>query len=136
MLITIFPIAGSPFGLVLSAATDADTATPETGRPGPAQFAPAGVCIRVEVPQGPDLRHDPLRHQRAPIVRAAAIAPEPIASFRTVDVRGSETPPGRRAGTASGTLLFPCSRSQASSWTRRCVSFPGPGPVMAETAVL
>jgi hypothetical protein len=37
-----------------------------------------------------DLRHDPLRQERAPMVRATAIAPEPIASFRAVDVRGSE----------------------------------------------
>jgi hypothetical protein len=40
----------------------------------------------------PDLRHDPLREQRAPILRATAIAAKPMTSFGTVDVRGSETP--------------------------------------------
>jgi hypothetical protein len=35
----------------------------------------------LTLPGGPDLRHDPLRGQRAAVVRAAAIAPEPIASF-------------------------------------------------------
>ena len=34
----------------------------------------------------PDLRHDPLRDQRAPMVRATAIAPEPVASSSAVDV--------------------------------------------------
>ena len=39
---------------------------------------PRQVAVR------PDPRHDPLREHRAPLVRAPAIAPEPIASFRAV----------------------------------------------------
>src|SRR5262249_7669289 len=45
MLITIFPIAGSPCWLVLSAITDADTAASGTGRPRAAQFALRPVSI-------------------------------------------------------------------------------------------
>ena len=39
----------------------------------------------------PYMRHDQPRKQCAPTVRATAITPDPIASFRAVDVRGSET---------------------------------------------
>ena len=49
--------------------------------------APTGIrhgtgLYRPHPRRRPDLRHDPLRQQRAPVVRAAAIAPEPVASFR------------------------------------------------------
>jgi hypothetical protein len=40
------------------------------------------------------------------MVRAAAIAPEPIASFRAVDVRGSETHTGGCAGAARSNVLL------------------------------
>ena len=51
---------------------------------------PRGRPLRPHPHRRTDLRHDPLRKQRAPVVRATAIAPEPIASFRALDVRGSE----------------------------------------------
>ena len=56
----------------------------------PYRHQPRGRPLRPYPHRRPDLRHDPLRQQRAPMVRATAIAPEPIASFRAVDVRGSE----------------------------------------------
>src|SRR5262249_59551443 len=48
--------------------------------------APTGIChggrpLRPHSHRRTDLRHDPLRKQCAPMVRATAIAPEPITSF-------------------------------------------------------
>jgi RNA polymerase sigma factor (sigma-70 family) len=43
--------------------------------------APRDRPVRPHPGRRPDLRHDPLREQRAPVVRAAAITPEPIASY-------------------------------------------------------
>ena len=76
--------------------------------------APTGIrhgigLYRPHPHRRPDLRHDPLRQQRAPMVRAAAIAPEPIANFRGVDVCGSETDTG---GCATRPLCPPCSATQ------------------------
>jgi FAD binding domain len=45
--------------------------------------------LRPHPHQQPNLRHDALRQQRAAMVRATAIAPEPIANFGAVDVRRS-----------------------------------------------
>ncbi len=51
-----------------------------------------GVGLFVLDPhRRPDLRHDPLREQRAPMVRATAIAPEPIASIQTRSADWSNT---------------------------------------------
>jgi RNA polymerase sigma-70 factor (TIGR02960 family) len=46
----------------------------------PWRHPPRGRPHRPHPQRRPDLRHDPLRQQRAPMVRAAAIAPKPIAS--------------------------------------------------------
>jgi hypothetical protein len=73
----------------LSATTDADTATPETGRPAPND----GMCAQRDTP----------RQAWRYSYHHAALSVWLFASF---------------------------------GWTRGCVSFPGPGPVMAETAVL
>ena len=46
----------------------------------PRRHQPRDRTLRPDPHRRPDLRHDPLREQRPPIVRATAIAPEPIAS--------------------------------------------------------
>ena len=48
----------------------------------PDRHPPRDRPLRPHPHRRPDLRHDPLREQRAPMVRATAIAPEPIAGFR------------------------------------------------------
>ena len=45
---------------------------------------PRGRPLRPRPRRRPDPRHDPLREQRAPVVRATAIAPWPIVRFRRV----------------------------------------------------
>ena len=47
---------------------------------GPDRHPPRDRPLRPHPRRRPDLLHDPLREQRAPMVRAAAIAPEPVAS--------------------------------------------------------
>src|SRR5262249_28144526 len=77
---------------------------PQVRPRGDASQRPAGVRCLPTIPQrrpprhrpvrphpqwGTDLRHDPLRQQRAPLVRAAAIAPGPLAGrWRYRDARG------------------------------------------------
>jgi RNA polymerase sigma-70 factor (TIGR02960 family) len=56
----------------------------------PRRHRPRGQPHRPHPHRRPDLRHDPLRERRVPMVRATAIAPEPVASFRTADLRRSE----------------------------------------------
>ena len=68
--------------------------------------APTGIrhgtgLLRPHPHRRPDLRHDPLRQQRAPVVRAAAIAPEPIASFRR-DSPLAQSGTGLRDGSLCG----------------------------------
>ena len=55
----------------------------------PRRHPPRDRPLRPHPRRRPDLRHDPLREQRAPMVRAAAIAPEPIASFQTMELRAA-----------------------------------------------
>ena len=52
----------------------------------PYRHPPRDRPVRPDPHRRPDLRPDPLREQRAPMVRATTIAPEPIASFGEVDV--------------------------------------------------
>src|SRR5262249_57395259 len=57
--------------------------------------APVGISHRagLYVLSGrPDLRPDPLRQQRAPPIRAAAIAPEPIAARPTATTGSTPLP--------------------------------------------
>ena len=73
---------------MLGSFADAEDAVQETmlaarvrgisARPG--RNPPRGRLLRAHPCRRPDLRHDPLRGQRAAVVRATAIAPEPIAS--------------------------------------------------------
>src|SRR5262249_27936757 len=46
----------------------------------PGRNPPRDRLLRAHPCRRPDLRHDPLRGQRAAVVRAAALTPEPIAS--------------------------------------------------------
>ena len=46
--------------------------------------------VRPHPRRRPDLRHDPLREQRAPMVRATAIAPGPVASQELVAADGGK----------------------------------------------
>ena len=48
----------------------------------PYRHSPRDRPARPHPHRRPDLRHDPLRQQRAPMVRAAAITPKPIGGFR------------------------------------------------------
>jgi DNA-directed RNA polymerase specialized sigma24 family protein len=53
----------------------------------PPQASATDPACRPHPHRRPHLRLHPIRKQRAPIVRATAIAPEPITSFRAVEVR-------------------------------------------------
>ena len=63
----------------------------------PRRHPPRDRPVRADPGRRPDLRHDPLRGQRAAMVRATAIAPEPVAAlpggwslpFQPAEVRGS-----------------------------------------------
>ena len=62
----------------------------------PDRHQPRGRPLRPHPRRRPDLRHDPLRQQRAPMVRATAIAPKPIAGFRSKSSRPSPDSPVTR----------------------------------------
>ena len=64
----------------------------------PDRHPPRDRPVRPHPHRRPDLRHDPLREQRAPLVRAAALAPEPVASFPP---GGCAQQPGHHAGDRS-----------------------------------
>ena len=72
----------------------------------PGRNPPRDRLLRAHPCRRPDLRHDPLRGQRAAVVRATAIAPEPIAS----------TGPWRG-----------CTRRTSSSASAGCARGCGPG---------
>jgi hypothetical protein len=85
-----------------------------------------GMGLYVLAPR-PDLRHDPLRC--AHMVRATAIAPEPIASFRAVDVRGSETHTGGCPGAVpTSNVLFRCDGPRRPVRNRRLEGRLDPAP--------
>src|SRR5262249_701876 len=75
----------------------------------PYRHPPRGWPLRPHPHWRPDLRHDPLRKQRAPMVRATAIAPQPIAR------RGTESCPNFPLGADHGQfgseagVMFECS---------------------------
>ena len=93
----------------------------------PGRHPPRDRLLRAHPCRRPDLRHDPLRGQRAAVVRAAAITPEPVAGLRAVKVSSREnTPwrichcgsaecgrPGMRVGTSTGPTFDPADSTRA-----------------------
>ena len=93
----------------------------------PGRHPPRDRLLRAHPGRRPDLRHHPLRGQRAAVVRAAAITPEPVAGLRAVKVSSREnTPwrichcgsaecgrPGMRAGTSTGPAFDPADSTRA-----------------------
>ena len=78
----------------------------------PDRHPPRDRPLRAHPHRRPDLRHDPLRQQRAPMVRATAIAPEPVARPqlpRRICIRSTSLPVRPRDGdtTRAGAVLAP-----------------------------
>jgi len=67
----------------------------------------------------PDLRHHPLRQQRAPMVRVAAIAPKPIGSFVHRDRHGHERAAGPHGVHGRVDVQQPAPRSDGVGDPRR-----------------
>jgi RNA polymerase sigma-70 factor (ECF subfamily) len=79
--------AGRRFDLVPTRANGQPAFGAYLARPG--RNPPRGRLLRAHPGRRPDLRHDPLRGQRAAVVRATAIAPGPVTSLGAAIVSSS-----------------------------------------------